>query len=256
MKKIHYSDITSFKVIFYFLLCIFAIPFYFKTGGVWWSFLIVLTASLFFNSCYIIGWHRWLCHRSFTPHIFGKYLMLLSLIIQGNHRPLYIIAAHRLHHKFPDQEEDPHSPKHRNFFQAWLGRFRTNPILLIDQVKSCDIKNKELMFVQRNYYKLFFIFYTLFFLIDIKTAMLFLSWSFTYVNLSTALVVQYSHFTKDGVNYETRNSSRIFSTLTMGEGLHKNHHDKPGAWNLSNSEHPHDTGAKFIKLFLMKKAPY
>jgi fatty-acid desaturase len=94
-------------------------------------------------------------------------------------------------------------------------------------------------------------------IIDIKTALLFLAWTFTYMNLVTSLIGHYSHFSKDnGKTYETRNTSRPLSIFSMGEGLHKNHHEKPGSWNLSTPEYPYDTGAKFIKLFLMKKVPY
>ena len=176
--------------------------------------------------------------------------MLFGTSIQGSNRPLYVIAAHRLHHKYPDQPEDPHSPRDRNFLETWLGRFKVNPVLLMKQLNKDDFKNKELMFVQKHYYKIFFIFYTVFCLIDLPTALLFLSWSYTYSNIATSAVAQFSHYTEDGVTYKTRNMPRIFSSLCLGEGLHKNHHENPGSWNFAFESTEVDPGAKFIRLFL------
>ena len=72
--------------------------------------------------------------------------MLFGTSIQGSNRPLYVIAAHRLHHKYPDQPEDPHSPRDRNFLETWLGRFKVNPVLLMKQLNKDDFKNKELIY--------------------------------------------------------------------------------------------------------------
>jgi len=252
--RISYANITSAKVIFFLFLLFFSIPFYFTSGGTWWSFLLVIAVSSFVNSCYGIAWHRWLCHRSFTPHIIGKYLMLFSIAIQGSNRPLYLIAAHRAHHKYPDQEGDPHSPKNHTFLEMLLGRFKVDPILLYRQIKKSDLDNKELMFIQRHYYTLFLIFYLPFFLVDLKTGLLFLAWTFSYVNFVTSFVAYYTHYTtNNGLTYETRNLPRLISVFTMGEGLHKNHHDNPGSWTFASSSHPIDSGERFIRAFLIKR---
>jgi len=179
--------------------------------------------------------------------------MLFSTAIQGNNRPLFQIAAHRLHHRYPDGPADPHSPRDRNFFQAWLGRFKADPELLSKELRKEDFKNKELMFIQRHFYKIFFIFYFIFLLIDVKTAVLYVAWSYTYMNLATAGIAHYSHYTEDGITYKTRNMSRFWSALCGGEGLHKNHHDNPRSWTFASESHPVDPGARFAEHFLMKR---
>jgi stearoyl-CoA desaturase (delta-9 desaturase) len=40
----------------------------------------------------------------------------------------------------------------------------------------------------------------------------------------------------------------IVALLTGGEGWHKNHHDKPQAWNLGWKWYEWDPGAWFIRL--------
>lgn len=248
--KIQYSTINASKTILFTLLLFFAVPYYFYSGGTLLSFCIIVWFSSVVNTLHIICWHRWLCHNSFTPHLFGKYLMLFSTSIQGGYRPLFQITAHRLHHKVPDEPEDPHSPKHRSLLMTWLGQFNVNPDLLAKQLTMRDFRNKELFFIQKYYYHIFFTFYTVFFFIDIKTALLFLTWTYTYMSAITALISYYSHY--DGKKYGPRNMPRIWCSFSAGEGLHLNHHNNPKSWTFVSEEHPVDPGARFIKRFLMK----
>lgn len=248
--KLPYSFINASKTLFFFTLLLFALPYYFYAGGTIFSFVIILWASSVVNTSHVICWHRWLCHNSFTPHLFGKYLMLFSTSIQGGYRPLFQITAHRLHHKATDLDDDPHSPKHRSLFMTWLGQFNVNPPMLAKQLTKKDFKNKELFFIQKYYYHIFFLFYGIFFLIDVKTALLFLAWTYTYNTLSMALLSYYSHY--DGNTYGPRNMSRLWNTFSAGEGLHLNHHNNPRAWTFASEGHPVDPGARFISRFLMK----
>ncbi len=250
MMKLSYSTINASKTLFFLALLIFALPYYFYAGGTWWSFLILVWASSVVNTSHNICWHRWLCHNSFTPHFFGKWLMLFSTSIQGNYRPLFQISAHRLHHKYPDLPEDPHSPKHRSLFMTWLGQFDVDPTLIAKQVTLKDLRNKELLFIQKYYYHIFFTFYAIFLSIDVKTALLFLGWTYTYMSVMTALISYYSHY--DGVNYGPRNMPRLWCTFSAGEGLHLTHHTNPRSWTFASDSHPVDPGARFVKRFLMK----
>ena len=57
-----------------------------------------------------MGYHRLLTHRGYkTPRWFEYFLTVCAtLALEGG--PIFWVATHRIHHKFSDQEGDPHSP--------------------------------------------------------------------------------------------------------------------------------------------------
>ena len=65
-----------------------------------------------------IGFHRYLAHKSFkTSRFFEGVLMITgSMALEGP--ILFWVSTHRRHHRFSDEEGDPHSP---NLSGAGLG---------------------------------------------------------------------------------------------------------------------------------------
>ena len=86
-------------------------------------FLIAFVAGYVLSCFGTIGTHRWLSHRSFEPSTIGKFLIILGQIVESYGKPSQMVITHRLHHKYADDEGDPHSPKHKSFFQQWYGNF-------------------------------------------------------------------------------------------------------------------------------------
>jgi fatty-acid desaturase len=58
-----------------------------------------------------LGYHRYLTHRSFSvsPTVRRVLLTLGTLALEGG--PVTWVAVHRLHHRFADTSQDPHSPR-------------------------------------------------------------------------------------------------------------------------------------------------
>ncbi len=67
-----------------------------------------------------MGYHRLHTHRGFnTPRWFEYFLATCAtLTLEGG--PIFWVATHRLHHRYSDQENDPHSPRVSGFW-AHLG---------------------------------------------------------------------------------------------------------------------------------------
>jgi len=69
-----------------------------------------------------LGYHRYFTHRSFSTSKPVEYLLAIIGCLAGESGPIGWVAAHRYHHTYSDQDNDPHSPK-RGFVWAhvsWL----------------------------------------------------------------------------------------------------------------------------------------
>ncbi len=94
-----------------------AAPFYFSWSGLGICLLLHwMTGGLGICLCY----HRLLTHRSFqVPRPIEYILTLLgALATQGS--ALEWVGAHRIHHRFSDEPEDPHSPRDGHFWSHML----------------------------------------------------------------------------------------------------------------------------------------
>jgi fatty-acid desaturase len=58
-----------------------------------------------------IGYHRKLTHHSFKSPRWVDHALAVLGLLAGEGPPIFWVAHHRKHHKFSDQEGDPHSPR-------------------------------------------------------------------------------------------------------------------------------------------------
>ena len=99
------------------LLALALAPLYFS-----WTGLLVGVASAYLIAPLGINltYHRLLTHRSLAvPKWLERALVVLALLsLEGP--PVQWVAVHRMHHRWSDEEQDPHSPV-RGFFWAHVG---------------------------------------------------------------------------------------------------------------------------------------
>lgn len=250
MIKLSYIDKVSIKVILLAIISLIAIPYYFIAGGTLLGFIIVRLVSYPFAIFGGIAYHRWLCHNSFVPSTFGRYLMWTGLIVSGYGNPLHNVIAHRLHHAHSDTDLDPHSPNHHSWVNLWLGRYQIKSGI---RYPKDFYRNKEAVFVSNHYWKLYIAFNIVLALIDFKTALIFGPVSFTMAWILNTMV-NYNGHTLNGV-VEPRNLGPVITMLTGGEGLHKNHHNDQTSHSFA-SPGRFDLGAIVIEKILMAKAPF
>jgi fatty-acid desaturase len=58
-----------------------------------------------------IGYHRLLTHRSYITPKWVEYCLTVFAAISLEGGPIFWVGTHRIHHRFADQEGDPHSPR-------------------------------------------------------------------------------------------------------------------------------------------------
>jgi sn-1 stearoyl-lipid 9-desaturase len=75
---------------------------FFVAAFLWW-----VSTSLGIGVCY----HRLLTHRGYKTRRWVEYLLTLFATLSLEGGPIFWVATHRIHHRFSDQEGDPHSPR-------------------------------------------------------------------------------------------------------------------------------------------------
>jgi stearoyl-CoA desaturase (delta-9 desaturase) len=67
-----------------------------------------------------LGFHRLLTHGSFETYPFVRRGLALLGTLAGEGPPIMWVSAHRKHHLYSDQDEDPHSPRHGGWWSHVL----------------------------------------------------------------------------------------------------------------------------------------
>jgi stearoyl-CoA desaturase (delta-9 desaturase) len=229
------------------IISIFGLVYFFYDGGTIWQLILIRIIGLFFSANHNIGAHRWLVHHSFKPTLFGKYSMLAGIVVTGFGKPLHLVFAHIIHHKYSDELLDPHSPKYHSLLELLLGRYTIHDQYVIPKQ---FFKEREAVFVNKYYWELFWLFNLILACIDLKIALIFTPVNFVFSWTITNIVNYYAHKEGDLIGPATLNKFLTF--ISLGEGLHKAHHNNPSSYDFS-IEGGFDLGKKFIDVFLIKK---
>jgi len=112
-------------------------PFTFTWSGLVVFGILYILTGLGITLCY----HRLLTHRSFTTPKSVEYILTLFGVLANEGGPLKWVATHRKHHRYADQEGDPHSPT-KGFWWAQIGWWLhmdpvlDDPVLGVQNVKD------------------------------------------------------------------------------------------------------------------------
>lgn len=204
-----------------------------------------------------IGYHRLLAHRSFRCPKAVEYFFVGCGYLAFQTSPIWWASMHRIHHKYSDQEKDPHAILHgwRRSVYGWifderypeyLDKNQVSPDLMSDPIYrflDCngDVQKGHLLNGFLNFICRF--------------AMVpFFGWKIALGSLLAGLAMQQitlwfnlvSHMPQWGYkNYDTADDSTnnaFLTVLTLGEGLHNNHHAVPGSANNSMTKDEIDIG--------------
>ena len=217
-----------------------AAPFYFTWSGLAVAcFLAWVTGAL--GVC--LGYHRLLTHSSFDTYAPIRGLLAVFGTLAGEGPPIMWVSAHRKHHRFSDQEHDPHSPNDGGWWSHMLWTFprygSQHWAKLYRQYSPDLLKEPFLRFLDRTF---------LWWHLGLGLGLLGLGWlvgrdwhtaiSFVvyglFVRLVYVLHVTWSVNSASHIwgyrNYPTRDNSRNLwwvGLLAFGEGWHNNHHAYP-----------------------------
>ncbi len=181
-----------------------------------------------------MGYHRLLTHRSYkVPKVIEYFLAICgTLALEGG--PIFWVATHRIHHKFSDQDGDPHTPRD--------GRWWAHIIwMLVGDVTHCDTEMAA-KFAPDLYKDRFMMWLSIYHWVPLALVGLglavfggldFVLWGIFFrvtMGLHATWMVNSLTHIWGRRRFETRDDSRnnwFVALLSFGEGWHNNHHAHP-----------------------------
>ncbi len=190
-----------------------------------WALCAVLYVTRMF--CITAGYHRYFSHRSYRMGRIAQFLMAFGATTAVQKGPLWWAGHHRIHHRYTDLDQDPHSPRD-GFWWSHVGWILSRTYKRTDSAAIKDFAAfPELRLLDRFWWIGPWLLGGACFLIGGWGALLigfFLStvllWHGTFVVNSLAhLVGRRRYATPD-----TSRNSLAIALITGGEGWHNNHH--------------------------------
>lgn len=203
----------------------------------WWYASVTIVAVLLISKVgHSIGQHRYFSHRSFKTGVKREWLMAFFATLGTTSTTLNYSGLHRYHHAHSDTPLDPHSPKQlgaiRSFF-SFIDREKTKAIQprLIKDLLS----NEAVVFFHSWYWPTIALYCLFLTLVDPLLVLFCYVIPCGYVQFVAGTQLSLGHL--GGYrNFDTKDdsvNSRLLNFLTLGEGLHNNHHAKPGAYDFA-----------------------
>jgi stearoyl-CoA desaturase (delta-9 desaturase) len=178
-----------------------------------------------------LGWHRLLTHRGFKAPKWLEYTFA-TMSIQDS--PDKWVATHRIHHKFTEQEGDPHSTR-PGFWWAqigWIvwGTAQDHDRKVLQKYVPDLLKDKGHALISRFYYVPIIISAFILFAIGGWTMVVWGVFARVVVGWHTTWFVNSLSHIYGSRPHETNDDSTnnwFVALLTFGEGWHNNHHAFP-----------------------------
>lgn len=222
---------------------------------IWFYSLVAAVVSVqlstFATTIYL---HRGLAHRALALHPAVAFLMRLHLWLATGIVPREWIAIHRKHHRYPDQEGDPHSPRLKGLAKILLGNIyyyareaRNRETL---ERFAPDIGNDWLdrrLFGRGGPGLLLGLAIFMLLLGPLAGGLAFVVQAAGYVFLS-AVINGAGHAVGHQPFENTATNLQSVAWLTAGEGLHNNHHEFPTSARFSLRRGEFDPAWPVIRL--------
>jgi stearoyl-CoA desaturase (delta-9 desaturase) len=211
---------------------------------------VVTTAA---NTCTTVYLHRALSHRAVTIHPLAAWFFRAVLWLSTGIKPKEWVAVHRKHHAFTDVEGDPHSP----VLLGWKKVQKNNVALYRKALADPDtIKKYAKDLPDDAWDRALFGHNKTGLLLGIAILMLTLGpvtgllAAFIHANAylaGNAAVNAMGHRFGRRPYANKATNLQWLAFLTMGEGLHNNHHAAPSSPRLSHRWHQIDPGWWIIR---------
>jgi fatty-acid desaturase len=207
-----------------------------------------------------IGQHRYFTHKAFKMLEWKEKIVAFFAILSTTGSTLQYVTVHRYHHVNSDNGKDLHSPHEIGYWKSFWHWYTKDPSDTVPLSMIKDLLRKPWLVSMHKYYFLIIAIYVgLLAIIDINLVIFcyiipagFSWWSSAVLSLPLHLESQgYRNF---DITDKTVNS-HLWNWLTLGEGLHNNHHARPGEYNFAFTKKSWewDLSAKIIDLFLKTK---
>lgn len=199
-----------------------------------------------------IGQHRYFAHKAFRTGEIRQWILGYFATLSLTGGPLVYAAVHRLHHKHSDTELDSH-PLHKNFWKAFFVHINDEDVKMSPFVIKDLLRNKQAQFYHNYYWHIILSYIGVLALIDPLLVLYCWSIPVTYSKFVSGVGTTFVHMWgyKPFDTKDKSTNSIINHILTMGEGMHNNHHFRPAAYdnNIRNKWYEFDWLAPIIKVF-------
>jgi len=234
------------KFVFLFISAIFGTILYFYSGGTLEKLLILYLISMALNMCSTLALHRWLTHNQVIPKFWFRYFLFWTMIQVPNlMKPFHYVIAHRIHHMNSDTDKDPHPPK-LGFWSLFAGKFnQVSPVSIRDLLRQ-----KDLMFLDKNFWWLMMLNWIIIFLIDPQ--IFYIMWLIHYFRGWTFTVLNNYFGHGSSIFQRSVNMPAWAVFLFLGEQLHKNHHDNPKKFFYGREGYSIDLTYYLTKYFVIE----
>ncbi|HKS81068.1 MAG TPA: fatty acid desaturase [Candidatus Acidoferrales bacterium] len=206
-------------------------PFFFSWKAILVSmFLWWISGSLGIGVCY----HRLLTHRGYKVPRWLEYTLTVfaTLALEGG--PIFWVATHRIHHRYSDQDGDPHSPRDGKWW-AHMGWVLMGKAMHHDTTELAhyvpDLANQRFhVWITKYHYVPLIILGAILLAVG---GLPFLMWGIffrTVFGLHCTWLVNSATHSWGSRRFQTRDDSTNswwVAILTFGEGWHNNHHAHP-----------------------------
>lgn len=180
-----------------------------------------------------IGLHRYFSHKSFKTTAWKERMLLILSIFNCFGSSIMWVGVHRKHHVKSDTTEDPHGAQAS--WRIWLTFWKPFNIEMkyfADLLRDTWQKN-----IHKHYFKILIGSYILLALIDWRLPVFLISISSVISFHSAGMVNSLCH--KYGYrNFDTNDTSTNntwVNYITLGSGLHNNHHAAPASWTTKTT---------------------
>jgi stearoyl-CoA desaturase (delta-9 desaturase) len=222
MHKIRRAESIPFFLVHAAVIAVFFVPFS------WAMVALCLGGYLVRMFAITAGYHRYFSHRAYKMNRVAQFVMAWVGSMSVQKGVLWWAANHRHHHRFSDQKQDIHSPRHSGFWWSHLGWILSDQHDKTQWELIPDLaKYPELKWLNR-WHLVPVVTYALgLFILGGWSALV---WGFV---VSTVLL-WHGVFTINSLShvfgtrrYQTTDDSRnnpLLALITLGEGWHNNHH--------------------------------
>jgi stearoyl-CoA desaturase (delta-9 desaturase) len=244
----------------------------------WAGLAAFVLGVLVFGEGIILGYHRLLAHGSFAVPKWIEHVLVVLAICSMQDTPVRWVTAHRVHHKYSDEQADPHSP-HVGWFWGHIGWLcYRNPAIhgsIPFGAYAHDLlRDPFYRRLEKSFWLSFYIFFAQIglylaagFLVGwigsgtamggLQGAASLLVWGVLLRTVATWHITWSvnSFVHKFGYrNYATADDSRnnwVLAVFASGEGWHNNHHHDPAS--ASNQHRWWELDASFAVVWILER---
>jgi len=227
-------------------------------GNPYYIFMSIASIILITKIGHTIGMHRYFCHRSFKTSTIKEWLMAGLATLSTTSSIVYYSGIHRYHHMNSDNDNDVHDPKRLGFIKSFFFLINSKDLSGISTNLIKDlVKNKRVMFFHNWYWPVIISYISILYIIDPYLVLFCYVLPAGYSKFIAGVQSTFLH-THGYRNFNTPDNSKnniFWNWLTLGEGLHNNHHKYPNEYShdYTKKKYEFDIAGKFIKYFLIEK---